>query len=369
MVVEPVRVFAFLLTTGEPLFRVPFTGFSRTDTLNEAGSMSVSMVWTDEAARLPIREVLRPWRVGLAAVQGDRIVHAGPVMARKWDVTSQKLTFSCGGGWSLFDKRLVVKHDLDSGWADGEVVQDEDNPAVEWTATYTGSYTDIAKQLVDAALEWGALAVTTPSTLDGGLYTRTYYGWDLALVGDRLTDLTELENGPELEFTPVHESGHFGWTLRGAPELMDTVWQWNSAVPGQRVQLVNVDEDGDDMASQSWGLGGKTDDLILTARAESDALTGAGWPELQVSNTSHSSVSELATLQGYVAEDVLRGSVTQESFEFHVGIEYWVHPGDWANIRVNDVFIGERLLPVKITEVSSDLTEWQTVRASLRVEG
>lgn len=365
---DPIRVFAFRLTDGQPIFRIPYTAVSGTETLNAGGDMKIEVAWSRDAARLNLRKTLYPWLVGMAAVRGDRVLHAGPVTARGWDPEGRKLTFTAGGGWDLFDKRLVLNRALAASWRDGEVLIDEDNPAPDWQLTFTGTYTDIGSGLIAEALRWGSFPVDLPDP-DGGLYTRTYLGWDMALVSDRLTDLTKLEHADELEFQPYRDAQHrFRWRFRGAPELMDVDWQWNTMAPAQRIRFTGVDDDGSAMATQAFGLGGRADDLVLAAKVESTALTGAGWPVLQSANTSHSTVSELDTLQSWVAEDIARGSCTQESFTFAVGMEYPVHPGDWAEIKVDDLYLGRTTLPLKIVQVGWDTSEWQTVSCRLRGE-
>lgn len=261
----------------------------------------------------------------------------------------------------------MLNRALASSWVNGEVLIDEDHPAPQWVLNLSGSLGDIARGLVAEALAWGPLPIDLPA-LTGGDNVRTYRGWDLAQTADRLTELTKVENGPEIEFAPyLTETGDLRWRLRaGTPELVDTVWQWNTTSPGRRVSLAGVDEDGTDMASESIGLGGRSEDVVLVGRRRSNTLTAAGWPVLQVANTGHTSVSNLSTLLGWLGEDVTRGGIDQESIELRVGAEHAVRPGDNADVGVRDPYLGRTVLPLKVVGVAGNTSEWLTVRCRMR---
>jgi hypothetical protein len=44
-----------------------------------------------------------------------------------------------------------------------------------------------------------------------------------------------------------------------------------------------------------------------------------------------------------------------------------VRPGDWADLKVEDDFMGEQLLKLKVTDVDgSDSNDWLDIQARLR---
>ncbi|GAB2457484.1 hypothetical protein [Xylanimonas ulmi] len=359
----PLRVFAFNVVDGAPLGRIPYTGASWVGTLNESGRIDVTVAWSAQAAAKDLRARLRPWRTALAVVRGRRVLAAGQITRRLWK--SGQLSITCGGGWTLLTKRLVLNHALATSWVDGEVLIDEDHPAPQWVLNLSGSLGDIGCGLVAEALKWGSLPIDLPA-LTGGTNQRTYNGWDLSTTAQRLAELTAVEGGPEIEFAPyLTDTGHLRWRFRaGSPELVDTVWQWNTASPGRRASLLSVDENGADMATDAYGLGGRADDLVLAGRRHTSAL--AGWPVMQVADTSHSTVTDLGTLLGWLGETVARGTEDQESIELRVGAEYAVRPGDHADVGVRDLYLGRTVLPLKVVEVSGDTGEWLTVRCRMR---
>lgn len=367
MGLEPIIVRAFDLLTGQPIMRLPAVSFSYATAVNSPGSGSVKMLIPEASAGRGLRERLMPWHTTVAFMRGARVLFAGPVTARSVDRESQSVTLHLGGCWDLLEKRLVLNHALAAKWKNGEVLIDEDSPAPEWQLALKGSFRDIARGLIAESQKWGPLPIDLPAT-EGGVQVRNYDGFDFATVAERLKQLGGVQGGPEIRFDPYLKNGNLRFELRAEDELIDHIWRWNEAIPGQRVTLEAVDEDGDLMATECYALGGRKEDLVLVARSSTDRLTAAGWPLMQVADTTHSTVSELGTLLGHAADTVTRGMVTQESFKLRVGAEYEVRPGDWAQLRIDDAYFGREMLPLKILSVSASDGEWLSVEARLRVE-
>ena len=253
----------------------------------------------------------------------------------------------------MLKKRLVMNHALASSWKDGNVVVDEDNPKGSWPLILSGSYSDIVRGLILETEKWGALPITA-AAYTGGDKTRTYNSYDFATVSDRIGDVIDLENGPEVRFDPVLSSS---WAISfqqvasaDGGEIIDHKWRWNALVPGSRVVLGDEDWDGSDVCGQCFAHGGKEQDSLLVARASSSKLTNAGWPLLQAANTMHATVSELATLRSYARADVANGDGPQRTVSLSVGIENDVRVGDWADVRYGDS--DGDVMALKVTDVS-----------------
>lgn len=369
----PLTLHAYSARTGKHLGRLPYTSCSWSDSISEPGQMQARVAMGSASAalrRLDPYELLRPWRTILAVQRTPADVkHAGVITSRKWDPATRTLSISAGGGWTLLGKRLVLDHALDTAFHDGDVLVDEDHPAGHWALTFDGSYRDIAVGLLREAMTWGGLPISLPDR-QGGDHTRTYYGWDLATVADRISDLADLRDGDEIRFNPqVDSSGRLTFAFESAPELADHHWRWTASVPGQRVRLTGYQEDGSGMCSDVWAVGGKNADKTVMARAARDDLTEHGWPVLQAKNSEHTTVSELATLKHCAAAQAWYGAGMSETIGLSVGEEYDVHVGDWADLRVEDDFLGDRRLALKITDVkgSSD-SDWLDLQARPRAE-
>ncbi|MBW3077684.1 hypothetical protein [Bifidobacterium simiiventris] len=364
MAVEALTVSAHDIVTGRMLVaRIPFTGCSWSDSISEPGSMSVDVDYTTASTRLDLYGLLRPWRVILALRRGATVVHAGPVTSRSWDPASRRLSLTCGGGWTLLSRRLVLNHGLASSFRDGEVLIDDDHPAGDWLLALSGSYRDIIRGLVAETMKWGAMPFTLPA-VEGGAFARSYNGADLATVADRISDISDLESGVEVRFPPSTAGGVLSYGIEAAHELVDHYWKWNTLVPGQRVMLTGFKEDGDDLANDVWATGGKNDDRVLMARA---VASRSGYPPLQAANTQHTTVSVLATLQSYARAQANTSPTAGETWELKVGEEWPVHVGDWTDIRVADDLLGDRVVQLKITDVSGSAdSDWLTIQARRR---
>lgn len=368
---------------GNPLFRLPYTGASWQDSISEPGCLSINVQYSTTAMRVSggLFSRLKLWGVMFAIHRYDpetdteNIKHAGPLVGYDWDHKAGKLSLTCGGGWSYLTRRLVLNHDLDAKWRDGDILVDDEHPAGAWLSSYSGSYRDIATGLVREAMKWGALPFTMPPTDGGKAHTLNYAGYDNALVSDRLDDLSKLEDGHEIRFDPyITSDGRLSFLLRSEPQIVDHNWAegstlgaWDTTIPGQRVIFSGITGDGSNMTSQVYATGGKNDDKTLMCRRTDTYLTGEGYPLMQSSDTEHTTVSDLKTLQGYTRSDIAYGMRPDETWKLEVGEEYDVRPGDWADVKISDDFIPYRTVPLKITDVSgSSDSDWLTIQARER---
>ncbi len=357
---------AFNGLTGAHICRLPLIKADWTEAINEHGSLNATV---QDDGSIP-STALRQWGTIIAVMDESEPVHAGYLTHAKLNRADAEWTLECGGGGTILEKRLVLNYALNSSWTDGQVLVDEDNPSGNWPLTFNGSYSDIIAQLVTETKKWGALPIT-PKSLTGGDKTRTYNSYDFATVSDRISDIGDLENGPEWRFDPVISSS---WvmsfeqkTSADGGELIDNQWHWNALAPQSGVLLDNEDIDGGDMSTSCYIHGGKNDDLLLVARYSSTALTDAGWPLLQTANTSHGTVSLLSTLQSYARRDVATGDDTQRTIALKVLRElYDVHVGDWATLRFGTANADTINLKVVDVKGSTD-SDFLTIGARKRV--
>lgn len=367
--VEPVRVLAFD-AQGGPLFSLPYTSCSWSDSINEAGGLEVEVQYSTQAAAVPggLWRVLRLWGSHLAAVRGSRVLHAGWLTSYKWDAEHARLTLTCGGGMSILRKRLVLNHELDKVWRDGAVLVDEQHPAGPWVLELKGTYRDIASGLVGEAMKWGGLPFDLPKPDTGGTHDLSYAGYDLATVSDRLEDLSHRADGHEISMDPYLDAGgRLRYRLRSEPEIVDHEYTEEGAgvlsavAPGSRVRLTGADGDGADMTGQVYASGGKGDDMTVICR-DGDGIEGL--PLLQSADTEHTTATNPSTLIGHIRGDLAFGCRDDETFSLQVGEETPLRPGDHMDVQVQDLFFGWRRLRLKVTDVGgSSGSDWQDVQA------
>lgn len=348
---ENISLHAFNGLTGAHVARLPCGSASWADAINDAGTLTATV--TDP--NIDFEGILRVYGTIVAAIGFGRVIHAGYLKHVKRN--GKEWSIDAGGGASIFDKRLVINYRLHQSWADGTVIVDEDNPSGNWPFTVTGSYSDLISKLISESLKFGALPIV-PAALTGGDKLRTYNSYDLATVSDRIKDIGDLENGPEYRFDAVVDDfGAISFlqrTSKDGGEIIDHHWKWNAIVPDSGVILGEEDADGSEMCTQSFGVGGKSEDKIVVARSISNALTAKGWPVLQNANTSHSSISNTATLKSYVNADTACGDNPQHTYGLEVDMSrYDVRVGDWCDVRRSDR--EDDVLLLKVTNVSGSV--------------
>ena len=360
------QVRLFRTTDGAPVEGnnvVPVSEVSWKLGYNEADDIELKMPASRELLRFGARQKMRPWRTLAAVVDdGGYVIAAGPILRRKW--TPDELTVKVGGGWSLFEKRLVLNRALRTGWVDGELLVDEDNPAGPFVLQFAGmTLGGIGAGLVREALQWGPLAVDSPVS-EAGTQVRTYYGWDFATVSERLEDLSKVIGGPFIRFEPYLRSDgflRFRYVADQGGEVVHTVATGMEQAGGV---IDDIDEDGDNMATQAYMVGGKEDDVALVARSSSPVLVDEGWPVMQVADTSHSTVSQMSTLVGYGEQIVADGSSNPESTRLKLRRSRQVRPGDVLEVFTDNSYHGRiNALQLDVAAVSGDLTEWVSVTA------
>lgn len=371
---DPIMLHAFDGSTGEHLTAVPCSALSWSDSISDIGSMDVTLPDCPELRRLDVDRLLRPYDVIYAAKAGDRILHAG--WLTRWRMTddARSISLSVGGGWSILERRLVLDAALIDGWREGQVLIDEDNPPGDWTMTLTGTYRDIARGLIAETMRWGSLPYLLPDVDGGAAHERTYNSWDLSTVSQRLGDLADLADGPEIRFDPELADGRIRFRLRvGDPEIVDHKWTWNAGLPDARVMAGGLDADGGDMTGQAYAVGGRNDDKLLVTRATGTWLTSHGWPLLQSANTGHTTVAELATLHSYVMADVAFGDRPTVTVGVRCGLERDVRVGDHVDLRLpsDDLRLAalgraDGMLRLKVTDLSgSSGDDWLTMQTRL----
>lgn len=340
---------------------VPFTGLSFSTRWNEEGALGLSIRWHRLAALWRARVKLRPWLHSLAVIDEGRVLFAGPITSRCWEKLTLKV--DAGDGWALWRKRLALNHALADAWVDGDVLIDEDNPAPEWMLSIAGqTLGGIGAALIRETLRWGEFLIDPPPP-EPGIHVRNYPCWNGATVADRLHDLAGVQ-GAELMSFPAYirdDDGHL--RIRYTTGEAEVLHTWVQPAPGQKVSIVSVDEDGETLATDAYAFGGRDEDRLLVARAVSTTLTDAGWPLLQVADTSHSTVSQLTTLLGHAGQIVEDGSMLPESYQLTASAEHDVRPGHWIDLTVQDPYLGDRLVPLVVVEVARTTSRFQSIYA------
>lgn len=293
-------MYAFETTTGRMAAEIPFINtLSYSYAINDAGTGSVIVpLGGNGISQADIEELTQPWRWTWAIAYRNFLCQAGPVISEQMTDTQNYTTVTFAGIWKLLTKRLLFPASFTGG-----------NPATTAVDTiYTGlTYRQIAKSIVATSLARGSVPIVLPPDDPPGDDSITYYGYDMNLVSDMLTNLTGLVAGPEIEFRPQFsptQPGYLQWTMRiGSPRLsqVGTPWTWDYGARGS-VQQLDFNRDGSPMTFSDYTRCAGSQYNLLVGNGESLDLVNAGYPLLEDVNGNHTTVTDQATADSYAQQ-------------------------------------------------------------------
>jgi len=301
----------------------------------------VTGVWRPgQGMRPEFLAALDPARCFLAACEGSTVLEAGPIWAHRYNHRTNTLSVKAGGLGSLFDRRRVM-----GIVADGTA-------AAAWTETWSGvSLATMVKMLMEQAESHtgGDLPIVfadDETTVADADHTRTWNGFDLGTTWDRVKQLMDVTNGPDVALEPRLTADRLGvvWDLRTGTEADPLLgqhsgdWVFDSRVPEGGVGDIDVTRDATGMASRSWVTGGGLAESTLMEFADDTTMLDRGYP-LMESVDARGSVSERSTLASWAAAN-LAGKL-RPWMEWSLLIRadrfpWTARPGDWAKVWISD---------------------------------
>ena len=265
--------------------------------VNNRGSLTAHIpVYTDMIGASELHELLdNPGRYSIAWCAGSWVAQAGPIQRvipiRTDTARDSYLSVEARGLWSLLDERPV-------GPAGTTV----------WTAesadTTFGplSWRTIVKRLCEQMEAWADSGLPLVYEADiAGTNTVTYRGYDLARVGERIYDISQLRDGCDVEIRPrlTADRKTLEWLLvTGDPYLGQSgsphVWASGSDL----LSVVPILDAGS-QATDHVVTGQGTERGRLIASARNTALTAAGGPRRWAVYAEHGSTTDVAVLAEY----------------------------------------------------------------------
>ncbi|MFE5777073.1 hypothetical protein [Brachybacterium sp. NPDC056505] len=215
----------------------------------------------------------------------ERIVSACPITSAhpEEDLENDTLTLQAKGVSWLLEGRVVLTKDYDAADA-------ADMRATNVTITGR-TFRAIAAEVVYRATEVkrsGHLPIVLPSRTEKGDHERTYEGYNVANNGawKRLTELTEVIGGPDLQFRPEwadEEHTRFQWRLIVGTDAQQTLpqtrsIQWDATSARTDVAAISVTSDATQVAHRVYATGAGEGAGITLAQA--DAATIPQWVPL-----------------------------------------------------------------------------------------
>lgn len=331
--------------------------------LNESGPITAGLpVAARETAKLDLRNTTATVRQSLGIAYNGNILECGPIWGRKYDPEKEQLNLTAQGLWSIFEHRKA----LPGSWlAAGQV------PArAVWTIT-RGNLQSIARELVRNSISdnpWmggtaGNLNIILPASVSGSTHTRTYNGWDMAWIGRRLKELTEVTNGPDIRFRPRFKPGDpttVEWLMEmGAPLLQGPKdLQWDVSLRKAGAVHLSWDEDATQLAARAWILGPGQEKAKKIKYATDTTLLAQGWPWTEVEDSRD--VESEPLLQAYANQLLKENKAPWLTWDLTVRADMppllgTYQPGDWAQLRIpaGHPQIPEGIVRVRIMTLSA----------------
>lgn len=344
------EVYAYESLTGRRLVPLPVSDSSWKITTNADDTITCRV-----PARAAVVKQLDIWGstplayTGLLAVVDGTPVAFGPLWKRRY-TQGKDIDLTASGFRSLLNRALCLPVAARTGSL-VDVVTGDPDPAFD-TVLAGLSYGTIIKRWLEQWQTWPGADIPLILPADElGTREKTVLGIDLKKIGALIDAMTGLEAGPDVAFRPVWSADGLGIDVlvttgtnanRRLGNTDASLVTWHVGAPvGGAFDLV-VDEDGTGLAEEVFAAGGRSSDKVLVSHARDTTLHDAGFPLLQAADTSHSDVTEQATLDNYAAGGVAMGKHPASFWKMKVRAheegtpplgDYWL--GDMATIVVD----------------------------------
>lgn len=372
-----VQIICGEMVTGRILsVAVPTTesGAGWSTVLNDAGTVdaTVPLRSLSPNTRQTLLSYLEPTRCFLGAVTDTGyVLEAGPILPHGYDDATGNLTVKAVGMWGHLDRRLAI---APPPWPSGV-----GRTSLSWSGLSLGT---IAKRLVATALAHpgGSLPIVLPADA-AGPNERTYPGYELGTVGERLRQLSEVEGGPDLAFQPrlTADGLSIEWVLRAGttadPLLHQSGddWRWDRGAVRGPLRLLGVDRDATDVASRVFSTGDGMEEDLPIGLAETTELTDAGFPLTERVGTYNA--TETSRLNAY-ARATLDSSVRPwQTWQLETDVDTpplgTYRPGDWASVSIppGHIYLRAGDYRTRILEVSGSKARKVALKLAPTMEG
>ncbi len=366
------RVLLFETRTGDPVLDLQVSSWSYDTGINAPDVMSVSVpAYTPWAASLDLKSLLVRDKYALAFVDESvegvrRVVAAGPIanVVPAEDVDGNNgYRVDARGPERILDFRQVR---LYPGWP---LVAGNGKPSGTYDQSFENvAYGTIMKRLVAESLlfDGGELPIAFEDDR-AGVHARTQYAAvDGKSVLEALDQLADLSDGVEYDFQPeIDEFDKISWRLvtgtdSGRIISGGSVPVWNLGGVDPDVRGYERIPDSGPWFTDAVFMGGKGDDRVLAARSHDSDLVDAGFPRMELWDSSHSTVSVQSTLQSW-ADGSLTPVPDRFSFDVKAARAYGVRHGDGVKLAADghwDLPNGTYDLRVLSVGVSSSDPDW-----------
>jgi hypothetical protein len=324
--------------------------------LNTAGQLdSVKISLYPQLADDTRQRLNEPYRWTLALVRDGWIAQAGPYYMAAPDEESRTASLSAMPMWEFLSrKRLAEYAGKEITAADADIVfkPDSADPANQNLTLHS-----VARRMVEISTTGSdqlALPIALPDPV-AGTAEYTVAAADLKYIGDVLTELTGLDGGPEIEFSPEFgdsTQSYIRWRMRiGNTRLYQAgdphAWDYGKAAQSFTVSVDGTDQTFYVFAKGQDARGGSGSGALTWAFTNITSHFGSdyalmGWPFLWTADTTHLSVTDTAAMQAVANQDVITHQYPVQTASVVVrldGLDQQDRPT--GSPRVEDVSVGD----------------------------
>jgi hypothetical protein len=287
--------------TNQVLAELDLTNVSFTQQLNAAGTLSASLLLSGTPDRAAALTATIPGRTAIYVDRNGIIVWGGIIWNRKYNSTSQHITFTASEWESYFEHRRIAT-----------------------TLTYVNQDPlVIARQLITAAqsVPFGNVGVTVNGETSSALVTRIFYGYEQKTVLSAIQDLAKAgttavgTTGFDFTIKSAYDGSNVitRTLLLGSPRLGTAYSTTSSTVPvfefpaGNMVEY-EFPEDGSVLANKVYVTGGGSNEGKLIYSASDNTKFSSGWPLLE----AYSSYSDI--IDANLIQQLANGQVAAVSY-------------------------------------------------------
>lgn len=335
-----VRCYVFETMTGDLVTEVSPSGLRWSETANQAETVSPTFDLTTatEGAR-DWRSLGAAWKHSIAVDVNGRVL-GGPIMPHDFDDAGGTLGITARGGRLLFTRRSVLPP---AAMPPRSLLLPNGEPDTSLDSTWAGwDLGTIAKKIGVQACAWPGSGFPVVWPADRvGTHKRTYAAVDRKKVDGAWSDLSRVENGPDIRmrlqwngpkaFQWVFETG-----TQEQPRLQGSdVFAWEV---GQGSGL-KVQTDPTQMGSLAWSQGGRANDTTLVRGLYDPTLIEHGYPLLELESDASSNTVEEPTLDSWNAETIRTASKPWEFWSFNIRADQAPYPYEYGPGSLIDVIV------------------------------
>lgn len=320
------RILLFETRTGNPIQEVDFVDEKWDTGILAADKLSFKIpAYTERSRNMGLRQTLQPRKVGAILQEDDGrtpvagFLTAPPRAATSDDgLNSYEVTFY--GPEKIIEDWGIRMY---PGWP---LVGADKMPTGAYDTRIEGvEYGTMMKRLIVEAMKFPGAEL--PLVFEPDRAGTRQNGWeaiDGKSVMEAIDDLAEYINGVEYDFVPrVDDLDQVSFEFRTGTDAIREIssaasatWRLGGEFPS--IRGYERETSGDGLVDEAIFTGGKGDDGVVIERATTSVMIDQGFPRREVWDSSHSSVSDEATLRYWAEQAIAAGSGPVEFLTFEV---------------------------------------------------